>query len=77
MGKLNFHRYFWAVDWVLKTIPILFLISVIEFFLSYKSIFSNNILPSILASGDKSCIRLKDRNKVDFPQPDGPIKEVT
>ena len=34
-------------------------------------------LPSTRAPGSTSCIRLMERRKVDFPQPDGPISAVT
>src|SRR6476469_302791 len=34
-------------------------------------------LPSTRAPGITSCIRLSERRKVDFPQPEGPISAVT
>lgn len=33
--------------------------------------------PSTRAPGMTSCMRLRVRMKVDFPQPDGPMKAVT
>ena len=33
-------------------------------------------LPSTRAPGSTSCMRLSERRKVDFPQPDGPIRAV-
>ena len=34
-------------------------------------------LPSTRAPGITSCIRFRDRMKVDLPQPEGPISAVT
>src|SRR5207244_4457536 len=38
---------------------------------------SSRILPSTLAPGTTSCVRLMARRNVDLPQPDGPIIAVT
>src|SRR6266550_9227482 len=38
---------------------------------------SSSILPSTLAPGTTSCMRLMARRNVDLPQPDGPIIAVT
>ena len=38
---------------------------------------SSSTRPAISALGMTSCIRLRMRRKVDFPQPDGPINAVT
>src|SRR4051794_6596852 len=35
------------------------------------------ILPSTRVPGRTSCMRFRQRRKVDFPQPEGPIKAVT
>src|SRR5512133_1208494 len=41
------------------------------------SISSNKILPVAEALGTTSCIRLRQRMKVDLPQPEGPMMAVT
>ena len=38
---------------------------------------SSTTEPSTRAPGISSCIRLSERRKVDFPQPDEPISAVT
>jgi hypothetical protein len=44
---------------------------------SFTSSPSSRILPSTRAPGMVSFIRLMQRRKVDFPQPEGPIRAVT
>src|SRR3954452_18492948 len=41
------------------------------------SVSPTTTLPSTRAPGMVSCIRLRQRTKVDFPQPDGPMMAVT
>src|SRR6266545_2732447 len=38
---------------------------------------SSNTLPLTVAPGVSSCIRFKQRSRVDLPQPDGPMMAVT
>src|SRR5258708_24286326 len=38
---------------------------------------STSTPPAARAPGTSSCMRLRQRTKVDLPQPDGPIKAVT
>ena len=38
---------------------------------------SSLIVPSICTPSTRSFMRLKQRSRVDFPQPEGPIKAVT
>ncbi len=44
---------------------------------AYMSLPWNNTLPVILAPRTSSCIRLRHRMSVDFPEPEGPIIAVT
>ena len=45
--------------------------------LPYTSWSCSSTVPSARAPGTSSCIRLRERRKVDFPQPDGPMRAVT
>src|SRR5215216_5222845 len=43
----------------------------------YNSVPSSCTLPLTCAPGITSCMRFSVRSRVDFPQPDGPMKAVT
>ncbi len=60
-----------------KTIPTWRRTATGSMFAAYRSTPSISTSPSTRVPGITSCMRLRVRMNVDFPQPDGPMRAVT